>query len=185
MGGNIFSSLFDRLIKLTKCPDMRILMLGLDSAGKTTILYRLKLGNIVATTPTIGLNVETLDYKNFHLVVWDIGGQSKIRPLWRHYYQDAQAVIFVVDSSDRERIGVAREEVQRIIDEDMLSDAAMLVFANKQDLPNAMCAAEVTQGLGLYTTRTRDWFIQSTCATSGEGIHDGLDWLVSVLAARG
>jgi ADP-ribosylation factor protein 1 len=89
--------------------DVRILMVGLDAAGKTTILYKLKLGEIVTTIPTIGFNVETVEYKNISFTVWDVGGQDKIRPLWRHYYQNTQGVIFVVDSNDRDRVGEARD----------------------------------------------------------------------------
>lgn len=67
--------------------------------------------------------------------MWDVGGQDKIRPLWRHYFQNTQGIIFVVDSNDRDRITEAREELQRMLNEDELRDAILLVFANKQDLP--------------------------------------------------
>lgn len=161
--------------------EMRILMVGLDAAGKTTILYKLKLGEIVTTIPTIGFNVETVEYKNISFTVWDVGGQDKIRPLWRHYFQNTQAIIFVVDSNDRDRCSEAREELQRMLNEDELRDAILLVFANKIDLPNAMNAAEITDKLGLHSLRQRQWYIQSTCATSGEGLYQGLDWLTSHL----
>jgi small GTP-binding protein len=161
--------------------EMRILMVGLDAAGKTTILYKLKLGEIVTTIPTIGFNVETVEYKNISFTVWDVGGQDKIRPLWRHYFQNTQGLIFVVDSNDRERIGEAREELSRMLAEDELRDAVLLVFANKQDLPNAMGAAEITDKLGLHGLRNRNWYIQATCATNGEGLYEGLDWLSTQL----
>lgn len=83
----------------------------------------------------------------------------------------------MVDSNDRERIGEAREELARMLAEDELRDAVLLVFANKQDLPNAMNAAEITDKLGLHTLRNRNWYIQATCATNGEGLYEGLDWL--------
>lgn len=83
----------------------------------------------------IGFNVETVEYKNIQFTVWDVGGQDKIRPLWRHYFQNTQGIIFVVDSNDRDRIVEAREELQRMLNEDELRDAILLVFANKQDLP--------------------------------------------------
>lgn len=137
--------------------DVRILMVGLDAAGKTTILYKLKLGEIVTTIPTIGFNVETVEYKNISFTVWDVGGQDKIRPLWRHYYQNTQGVIFVVDSNDRDRVGEARDELHRMLNEDELREAMLLVFANKQDLPNAMNAAEITDKLGLHSLRQRNW----------------------------
>ena len=98
---------------------MRILMVGLDAAGKTTI-------------PTIGFNVETVQYKKIEFTVWDVGGQDKIRPLWRHYFQNTQGLIFVVDSNDRERVAEASEELQKMLREDELRDAKLLVFANKQ-----------------------------------------------------
>jgi len=164
--------------------DMRILMVGLDAAGKTTILYKLKLGEIVTTIPTIGFNVETVEYKKINFTVWDVGGQDKIRPLWRHYYSNTQGLIFVVDSNDRERINEGAEELNKMISEDELRDAAVLVFANKQDLPNAMSVAEITDKLGLHSIRNRKWYIQSTCATSGDGLYEGLDWLSNVLGAK-
>jgi len=180
MGGS-FGKLFKRLF--TK-KDMRILMVGLDAAGKTTILYKLKLGEIVTTIPTIGFNVETVEYKNINFTVWDVGGQDKIRPLWRHYFQNTQGLIFVVDSNDRERINEAHDELNKMLNEDELRDAAVLVFANKQDLPNAMSVAEITDKLGLHSLRSRKWYIQSTCATSGDGLYEGLDWLSNVLSGK-
>ncbi|KAK2885524.1 hypothetical protein Q8A67_016361 [Cirrhinus molitorella] len=151
--GNIFGNLLKSLIGKK---EMRILMVGLDAAGKTTILYKLKLGEIVTTIPTIGFNVETVEYKNISFTVWDVGGQDKIRPLWRHYFQNTQGLIFVVDSNDRERVNEAREELMRMLAEDELRDAVLLVFANKQDLPNAMNAAEITDKLGLHSLRHRN-----------------------------
>jgi ADP-ribosylation factor protein 1 len=156
---------------------MRILMVGLDAAGKTTVLYKLKLGEIVTTIPTIGFNVETVKYKNINFTVWDVGGQDKIRPLWRHYYQNTEGVIYVVDSNDRERIDEAALELQKVLREDELRDATLLVLCNKQDLPNAMSVAEVTDKLGLHSLRSRQWYIQATCACSGDGLYEGLDWL--------
>jgi len=177
--GLTISSLFKRFLG---SKDMRILMVGLDAAGKTTILYKLKLGEIVTTIPTIGFNVETVEYKNINFTVWDVGGQDKIRPLWRHYFQNTQGLIFVVDSNDRERAGEACEELSKMLSEDELRDAALLVFANKQDLPNAMSVAEITDKLGLHSLRQRKWYIQSTCATSGDGLYEGLDWLSNTLS---
>merc|ERR1719355_237465 len=108
--------------------EMRILMVGLDAAGKTTILYKLKLGEVVTTIPTIGFNVETVEYKNINFTVWDVGGQDKIRKLWRHYYQDTQGLIFVVDSSDRDRIEDAREELHKMLREEEMREAKVLVY---------------------------------------------------------
>jgi len=263
---------------------------GLDAAGKTTILYKLKLGEVVTTIPTIGFNVETVEYKNISFTVrrrrprstvaargrvdgveadanaaetdailrqrekslaetawrrprtsvgrpstfavarrrshrqlatrtpparlrdpqrppklrerrlastawsgtqhvpqtqvWDVGGQDKIRPLWRHYYQNTQGLIFVVDSNDRDRVDNARDELHRMLNEDELRESILLVFANKQDLPNAMSAAEMTDKLGLNGLRHRQWYIQACCATTGDGLYEGLDWLSATLTKR-
>merc|ERR1719188_1892473 len=130
-----------------------MIMVGLDAAGKTTVLYKLKLGEVVTTIPTIGFNVETVEYKNLSFQVWDIGGQDKIRKLWRHYYQGTQGVIFVIDSSDRDRIEDAREEMDMMLREDEMRDAVLLVLANKQDLPGAMSSGEMGEKLGLLAMR--------------------------------
>jgi len=167
-----------------RAPETRLLMVGLDSVGKTTILYRLKLGEIVTTIPTIGFNVESMQYKSISFTCWDVGGKDKIRPLWRHYYQNTAAIVFVVDSNDRDRIGEARDELHRMLNEDELRDALLLVYANKQDLPNAMRVPEITDSLGLHALRQRGWFVQASCAAGGDGLYEGLEWLSTTLASR-
>ncbi|THU61493.1 hypothetical protein C4D60_Mb07t23850 [Musa balbisiana] len=124
-----------------------VVMLGLDAAGKTTILYKLHIGEVLSTVPTI--------------------------VLWMH--------IYVVDSLDRERIGKAKEEFQAIIRDPFMLSSVILVFANKQDLKGAMTPMEVSEGLGLYDLRNRTWHVQGTCALSGDGLYEGLDWLVTAL----
>lgn len=176
--GLTISSLFQRMFGKSQ---MRILMVGLDAAGKTTILYKLKLGEVVTTIPTIGFNVETVEYKNINFTVWDVGGQDRIRPLWRHYFQNTQGLIFVIDSNDRERMTEASDELQKMLSEDELKDAVLLVFANKQDLPNAMTASEIKQTLKLECL-AKKWFIQSACATQGSGLYEGLEWLSAELS---
>ncbi|XP_071729956.1 ADP-ribosylation factor 2-like [Rutidosis leptorrhynchoides] len=165
------------VLQLLAKRDIKILMLGLDDSGKTTILYKLKLGDFIATVPTIGFNVEAMEYKNIRFTVWDVGGQDTIRPLWRHYYRNTQALIFVVDSNNKRRIYQARNELHRLLNEDELRDATILVFANKQDFPNAMHVSEVADKLKLHTISHRNWHIQSTSATTGQGLYEGLIWL--------
>merc|ERR1711948_144543 len=108
------------------------LMLGLDAAGKTTVLYKLKHNETITTIPTVGFNVEELEYKRLRMTVWDVGGQDRIRRLWRHYYQGSNAIIFVVDSNDKDRIDDAREELSKMLGDHELEGAALLVLANKQ-----------------------------------------------------
>ncbi|KAB0388860.1 hypothetical protein E2I00_000960 [Balaenoptera physalus] len=174
---SLFSHLFGR-------KQMCILMVGLDAAGRMTTLYKLKLGEIVTTIPITGFNVETVEYKNICFTVWDVDGQDKIRPPWRHYFQNTQGLIFVVDSTDRERIQEGAEELQKMLQEDELRDAALLLFANKQDLPNATAIREMTGKLGLQSLRNRTWYVQATCATQGTGLQEGLHWLSNELSKR-
>ena len=175
--GILFSRVFQALFGHK---EVRILILGLDNAGKTTILYKLQneaSEEAISTIPTIGFNVEAIEYGNLTLTVWDIGGQDKIRPLWRHYYSDTQGVIFVVDSNDRDRLSQAKDELHGLLDQFELRDAVVLVYANKQDLPNAAPAAQLAEALQLSSLRGRKWYIQACCATTGDGLYEGLDWL--------
>ena len=176
--GGLFTKLFDGL---RKKKEQRIIMLGLDAAGKTTVLYSLKLGEVVMTIPTIGFNVENVSYKNIEFQVWDIGGQDRIRSLWRHYYANTHGIIFVVDSADRARLDTAKEELHKLLGEDELRGAKVLVLANKQDLPGAVTTSEVASKMGLSTHKKHDWFVHGCCATRGDGIYEGLDWLCKQL----
>ena len=178
---NLMGSLLSRLFDGFGKEERRILMVGLDAAGKTTILYKLKLGEVVSTIPTIGFNVETVEYKNISFTVWDVGGQDKIRPLWRHYYQKTQGIIFVVDCNDQDRLDSARDELHKMLLEDELRGTSLLVLANKQDVPNSLTPSAVVEKLGLGTLRDRQWYIQGTVATSGDGIYEGLDWMCETL----
>ena len=109
-------------------------MLGLDKEDKTTILYQLKNREAIKTNPTLGFNVENLDFKDIYFTIWDVGGQDKLRTLWKNYYQMTDAVIFVVGSTDRDRIKEATEELLNILADENLKDCIILVLANKQDL---------------------------------------------------
>lgn len=164
------------LFSMFKKVDARIVMVGLDAAGKTTVLYKLKLNDVVSTIPTIGFNVERLEYKNLKMTIWDVGGQDRLRPLWRHYYEHSNGVIFVVDSCDVGRMKLARDEIHKMMDEPALHDARLLVFANKQDMPNALPASDLVTALDLRGLKAQ-WFIQPTSATTGQGLYEGLDWL--------
>ncbi|KAH3731692.1 ADP-ribosylation factor 1 [Pelomyxa schiedti] len=160
---------------------VRVLMLGLDLSGKTTLLYRHKLGELVTTIPTIGFNVETIPHKNREFNIWDVGGQDKIRPLWRHYVAGTQVLIWVVDPHDRERMEESRVELQRVLDLEDLRDALVLILANKQDLPGGVNKDELADMLGMHRYKNRKWIIQPTSAVSGTGVTEGLDWVYSNL----
>ena len=163
--------------------EVRVLVLGLDNAGKTTILYQLKLGEVVSTIPTIGFNVETVTYKNLTFQVWDLGGQSSIRPYWRCYYQNTQAIIYVVDSTDTDRLDIAKQELHAMLAEEELKETKLCVFANKQDVAGALAEADISAALGLASLKSRTWTIFKTSAIKGEGVTDGLEWLTSQIVA--
>ncbi|KAI9211893.1 hypothetical protein DS838_003231 [Geotrichum bryndzae] len=133
------------------------------------------------TFAAVGFNVETLTYKNLKFNVWDLGGQTSIRPYWRCYYANAEAVIFVVDSTDVDRLSTSAAELHTMLKEDELKDAALLVFANKQDQPGALTASEVSKQLNLVDMKDRSWSIMACSAIRGDGLNEGLDWLADVI----
>jgi small GTP-binding protein len=179
--GFIFSKMWQKLLGKK---DVRMLMVGLDAAGKTTILYQLKMGETVKTIPTIGFNVETLDFRGLTFTVWDVGGQDKIRVLWKHYYQNTDGLIFVVDSNDRDRVEDAAEELKKMLAEEELKDCIVLIMANKQDLKEAMSPNEITEKLGMSQLKGRQWLVQGTSATSGQGLKEGLEWMATNLLKK-
>lgn len=176
--GHLFSALWARL---SPSASHKICIVGLDSAGKTTILYKLELGEFVKTAPTIGSNVEVIKHDNVQLSMWDLGGQSALRPTWRTYFINTDAVILVVDSADHDRLDLAREELHALLGSEDLAQACLLVYANKQDLPKASSAAELSETLALHSIRGHDWHIQACSALEGTGLYDGLNWMTARL----
>ncbi|KAG7507851.1 ADP-ribosylation factor 3 [Solea senegalensis] len=143
-----------RKLKSTPDQEVRILLLGLDNGGKTTLLKQLASEDISHITPTQGFNIKSVQSQGFKLNVWDIGGQRKIRPYWRNYFENTDVLIYVIDSADRKRF----EETG-------------------QDLLTAAPASEIAEGLNLHTIRDRMWQIQSCSALTGEGIQEGMNWV--------
>ncbi|KAI8991449.1 P-loop containing nucleoside triphosphate hydrolase protein [Mycotypha africana] len=153
--GIIFSNLWNKLFSKTQ---VKIIIVGLDNAGKTTILYKLLMNQVVTTTPTIGSNVEEVEYKNLKFLMW--------------------AVIMVIDSTDVGRLHLAEQELHQMMESDQLQNASLLVFANKQDAKGALGAAKISEALGLSKLKDRQWHIQACSALTGEGLYEGLDWIV-------
>ncbi|KAI8058565.1 ADP-ribosylation factor-like protein 5B-like protein [Syncephalis plumigaleata] len=159
----------------------KIIIIGLDNAGKTTLLYRLLLKQTVTTSPTIGGNVEEITYKNIQFIMWDLGGQESLRSSWVNYFDNAGAIVMVVDSVDKKRIPIVRDELHRLVAQENAHGACILVFANKQDLDGALTAAQVSEALDLTSLKDHPWQIQACSATKGEGLYEGLDWIVNQL----
>ncbi|XP_042303756.1 E3 ubiquitin-protein ligase TRIM23 [Sceloporus undulatus] len=180
------SLLQDNRVHIGPKMEIRVVTLGLDGAGKTTILFKLKQDEFMQPIPTIGFNVETVEYKNLKFTIWDVGGKHKLRPLWKHYYLNTQAVVFVIDSSHRDRVSEAHSELAKLLTEKELRDALLLIFANKQDVAGALSVEEITELLSLHKLCCgRSWYIQGCDARSGMGLYEGLDWLSRHLVAAG
>lgn len=161
---------------------LKVLMLGLTDAGKTTIVYKFKLNETIGTKPTINHNMETLEYGSLSITLWDIGGQSPIRPWWRHYFAATDAVIYVVDSSDLESLDTSRVELHKAVNDPLLENCPVLIFVNKQDRPNALTPAQVTERLELAKLSNRKWYVQGCEAITGTGLYEGLEWVASTLS---
>ena len=164
----------------------RILMVGLDNSGKTSILYRLKIGDFINTKITLGFNLEEIKYKGLNLSLWDIGGnnifyENKVRQLWKHYYQNTDGIIFVIDSNDTERFEQDKEALSLLIFNDEFINIPLLVFANKQDLPNAYLPNKIINILDMKKIKDNKWLIQGSSALNGQGINEGFSWLCKEL----
>eukprot|EP00032_Breviata_anathema_P000684 JZ550183.1.p1 GENE.JZ550183.1~~JZ550183.1.p1 ORF type:complete len:180 (+),score=15.83 JZ550183.1:104-643(+) len=160
--------------------ELRIVMLGLDNAGKTTILKRLANEDFNHVMPTQGFNMKSVTTEGFKLNVWDIGGQRSIRPYWQNYFEQTDALVYVIDSADRRRLEETGIELNELLMEDKLAGVPVLIFANKQDLLNALPAKDIAEGLNLHSIRGRRWQIQGCSATSkdSQALNDGVEWLV-------
>nr|XP_012621382.1 putative ADP-ribosylation factor-like protein 5C isoform X2 [Microcebus murinus] len=189
----------------------KVIIVGLDNAGKTTILYQLLTKEVVHTCPTLGSNVEEVVLQKTHFLMWDIGGQEALRSTWNMYYSNTerpmgehsgqetrspkrkppltaplccQFIILVIDSTDRDRLLTTREELYKMLAHEALRDASVLIFANKQDVKDSMSTMEISQFLTLSAIKDHPWHIQGCCALTGEGLPAGLQWMQSRATAN-
>ena len=165
--------------------NFKIIILGVQEAGKTTILYRLSLGQFVKTSPTIGSNVEELTYNNVKFQAWDLGGQESIRTLWDVYYVNTDAVIYVIDSKNDENFEISKSEFYKVLSNKNLKNSIILIFANKQDLPGAKNINKIVEDYELNKIKDHIWHIQPCSAVNGEGLVNGIKWLSDQLVFRG
>ncbi|XP_039635355.1 ADP-ribosylation factor-like protein 3 isoform X1 [Perca fluviatilis] len=186
-----------RRLKQSPEQEVRLLLLGLDNAGKTTLLKQLAAEDISHITPTqvqigthlvaeshTGFNIKSVQSSGFKLNVWDIGGQRKIRPYWRNYFEDTDVLIYVIDSSDRKRFEETSLELAELLEEEKLAAVPLLIFANKQDLVTASPASELAESLSLHTIRDRMWQVQACSAVTAEGVQDGMTWVCRNITFR-
>ncbi|KAL9655058.1 hypothetical protein ABK040_008841 [Willaertia magna] len=176
--GQAISQFFQNLFKNKEA---RILLVGLDAAGKTSILYKLKLNHSINTIPTIGFNVETVQYKKINFTMWDVGGQEAVRTLWKNYYSFVEVVVFVVDSSDRDRVDTAKRELHKILEDELLRDVVVLILANKQDVSDCLTVEELKEKLDVDNIKQQKWRILPCCALTADGLYESLEWISTQL----
>lgn len=158
-------------------PQLKFIIVGLDCAGKSTLLHNLKLGEVVSSVPSIGINLETVETKNIKFIAWDVGGSDRIEALWNPYYQDSHGIIFVVDSSDKDQISSAKYELDKILNRSQVKDTPLLVLATKKDIDSVMSVTEIVEELGLHLLRDKTWYIEAVSGITGEGLSEGINWL--------
>ncbi|KZF24121.1 ADP-ribosylation factor [Xylona heveae TC161] len=161
-----------------KDKELRVLMLGLDNAGKTTIVKRIMGEDINTVSPTLGFIIKTIDFDGYKLNIWDVGGQKTLRSYWRNYFEKTDALIWVVDATDRLRMDDCREELAGLLLEERLMGASLLVLANKVDVVGCMNEGEIRERLQLDAIRTHNWTILRCSALDGLNLREGLSWVV-------
>ncbi|MCJ1427706.1 hypothetical protein MMC29_005611 [Sticta canariensis] len=180
-----------------KDKEMRILMLGLDNAGKTTIVKQIMGENVNEVSPTLGFIIKTIDHEGQVNAVWvtsqrliygmklqaqhlwDVGGQDTLRSYWRNYFEKTDALVWVVDATDRRRIDDCRVELAGLLLEERLMGASLLVFANKADIDDCMTNSEIQQGLRLDAIKTHKWtIVRCSARTRSEELREGVEWVV-------
>ena len=179
--GFIFSKILDFFSRSRN--NFKIIILGIQNAGKTTILYRLSIGQLVKTTPTIGSNVEEISYNNVKLQAWDLGGQESTRSIWDVYFINTDAIIYVIDTHD-ETYDDSKTQFYKLLKNEALKNAIILIYANKQDLPGAKSVGEIIQIYELDTIKDHIWHIQPCSAQTGEGLITGMKWLSDQLVFK-
>ena len=162
-----------------KKKEIKGFILGLDNAGKTAILKSLKGETNLNSSPTKGFNFQKFEYNNTNFILWDLGGQKSLRKFWENYYQkENDYLIYVIDSSDSERLEETGQELYNILQQPELSGVPLLIYANKQDLNMALDADEIMEQLGLEDISDRKWTIIASSALTKQGLSSGLNWII-------
>lgn len=164
-----------------KRKDFNLLVVGLDNSGKSSIVNALKPPNTKSTNvaPTVGFSEEKINSNSLNFTIFDMSGQSRYRNLWEHYFKDADAIVFVIDSADRMRLVVSREELENLLNHPEIRNKRipLLIYANKKDVKGAISVGEIRNELELDGIKNRGWRIFGTNALNGDGINEGLEWL--------
>ncbi|XP_004140779.1 ADP-ribosylation factor-related protein 1 [Cucumis sativus] len=182
---SLFYGLWKYLFSKT---EFHVLILGIDKAGKTTLLEKLKslYSNLEGLSPdrivpTVGLNIGRLEVLNAKLVFWDLGGQPGLRSIWEKYYEEAHAVIYVIDAACPSKFEDSKSALEKVLRHEDLQGAPLLVLANKQDLPEAVSAEELSRYLDLKKLDERVYMFEAVSGYDGMGIKDSVEWLVDIM----
>ncbi|QIW96238.1 hypothetical protein AMS68_001756 [Peltaster fructicola] len=162
-----------------KDKEMRILMLGLDNAGKTTIVKKIMKEDVQSVSPTLGFIIKTIEYGEYKLNIWDVGGQKTLRTYWKNYFEKTDTLVWVVDATDRERLKDCRDELKGLLVQERLMGASLLVLKNKSDVPSSMSEDDIREGLQLDRIQTHKWHIMTCSAITGQNLEEALQWIVS------
>ncbi|XP_038890758.1 ADP-ribosylation factor-related protein 1 [Benincasa hispida] len=182
---SLFYGLWKYLFSKT---EFHVLILGIDKAGKTTLLEKLKslYSNLEGLSPdrivpTVGLNIGRLEVLNAKLVFWDLGGQPGLRSIWEKYYEEAHAVIYVIDAACPSKFEDSKSALEKVLRHEDLQGAPLLVLANKQDLPEAVSAEELSRYLDLKKLDERVYMFEAVSGYDGMGIKESVEWLVDIM----
>jgi ADP-ribosylation factor related protein 1 len=182
----MFGLLYGLIKRCRERPELRVLIVGLDNGGKTTLLEQMKSlylktsprKNLKKIPPTVGLNVGRVSYKKWDVLFWDLGGHKSMREIWENYYDDASAILFVIDSADPSRFSEVKKEVERLLSDSRLAGIPILIAANKQDVSNALDPQDVASSAGVHTIQSRALHVQGVSALTCEGISESVDWIM-------
>uniref|UniRef100_A0A8C9A277 ADP-ribosylation factor-like protein 11 n=1 Tax=Prolemur simus TaxID=1328070 RepID=A0A8C9A277_PROSS len=166
--------------------EAQVVMLGLDAAGKTMLLYKLKGHPLVETVPTVGFNVEPLEAPGHVLLTfWDVGGQSQLRASWKDHLEGTDVLVYVLDSTDEARLPEAAAELTEVLGDPNMAGVPFLVLANKQEVPDALSLLDIRNSLRPERFRGRRWELRACSALTGEGLPEALQSLRRLLQSRG
>lgn len=166
----------------SKPKTFQVIMVGLDSAGKTTLAYKIGAKEVGNCSTSLISYYERFVWENLNILCLDLGGSTKTKQIWSYYFKDSNdGIIFVVDSKDEERMGLAKSELIWLLTQDDLKGLPLLLLANKQDLQYAMSVAEVTEKLGLDEIVDRKWYVQGTSNKDERSILNGINWLRKIM----
>jgi small GTP-binding protein len=185
--GNWFSNVWERLFGEKR--ELKLVIVGLDAAGKTTIINQMRFNEFGQTAPTIGVNTEDIQIKNVNIKVFDLAGQEKMRNVWKYYYSSIEGIIFVLDATRTDRVQDARDELLSLLANEEAKHIPVLVFANKQDLPSALKSNEIIDllGIGDYVNKKPMSIVrvQEASAKLDQGLLEGFEWIVDKIIQLG